>query len=169
MNFKIEKTKKADVPTEEQLLREFETLTEDERHILFSAIKSGLFERIAGLPETEQAAAMDEFVTNIKQRIARENAISMLAERDLGEGAAMVNIPPVAGFLCSMGYVPTVVSNPSRPTHKSWVFHEDGVQFYRDAVTAYRLCRKSVPPYFLRMLERLEQEQNNAAEGGAAD
>lgn len=167
--FTFEKIKKADVPTEEQLLREFATLTEDERHILFSAIKSGLFERIAGLPETEQAAAMNEFATDIKQRIARENAISMLAERDLGEGAAMVNIPPVAGFLCSMGYVPTVVSNPSRPTHKSWVFHEDGVQFYRDAVTAYKICRKSVPPYFLRMLERLEKEQSNIAEGGAAD
>ena len=81
----------------------------------------------------------------------------------------LVNTPPVAACLIAKGYHADIVVNPTKPTHKAWLFDGDTIEFFRDIVEAYEFCRKSVPPYFVRTLERLEKEQSNIAEGGAVD
>ena len=82
---------------------------------------------------------------------------------------SLIKTPTVAACLIAKGYDAAIVVNPMKPTHKAWLFDGDSIEFYRDVIEAYEFCRKSVPPYFVRTLERLEKEQSNIAEGGAVD
>lgn len=75
---------------------------------------------------------------------------------------------PVAAILLAQGFNAEFVINPHKPTRPAWLFDDLHGAAYA-TVDAYRKLGKDVPPFITAIVERLEKEQSNIAEGGAAD
>lgn len=81
-------------------------------------------------------------------------------------GRLLVLTCVVASTLMASGYTAQESVNPFDPARPAWLFTVSP-ELAHDAKQAYEACGKRVPPYLVRLIERLEREQS-AGEGGAA-